>query len=36
MRRWDRNTPFDLHLMVFGDSTATGYGCRDADEVPGC
>lgn len=34
-RRWERNTPFDLHLMVFGDSTATGYGCRDADEVPG-
>ena len=27
--------PFDLHLMVFGDSTATGYGCKDADEVPG-
>lgn len=21
--------------MVFGDSTATGYGCRTADEVPG-
>ena len=21
--------------MVFGDSTATGYGCRDTDEVPG-
>jgi lysophospholipase L1-like esterase len=21
--------------MVFGDSTATGYGCRDAEEVPG-
>ena len=27
--------PFDLHLMVFGDSTATGYGCLDAEEVPG-
>src|SRR6202046_5339149 len=26
---------YDLHLMVFGDSTATGYGCRSADEVPG-
>jgi lysophospholipase L1-like esterase len=26
---------FDLHLMIFGDSTATGYGCRTADEVPG-
>jgi lysophospholipase L1-like esterase len=21
--------------MIFGDSTATGYGCRSADEVPG-
>ncbi len=27
--------PFDLHLMVFGDSTATGYGARSAEEVPG-
>ena len=27
--------PFDLHLMIFGDSTAAGYGCRDADELPG-
>ncbi len=35
VRRWERNMHFDLHLMVFGDSTATGYGCRDADEVPG-
>ena len=35
VRRWDRGVPFDLHLMVFGDSTATGYGCRGADEVPG-
>jgi lysophospholipase L1-like esterase len=26
---------FDLHLMIFGDSTATGYGCHGADEVPG-
>ena len=34
-RRWQRGVPFDLHLMVFGDSTATGYGCVDADEVPG-
>ncbi|MFY9491785.1 MAG: GDSL-type esterase/lipase family protein, partial [Mycobacterium sp.] len=33
--RWERGTQVDLHLMVFGDSTATGYGCRDADEVPG-
>lgn len=33
--RWEREVPYDLHLMIFGDSTATGYGCRDADEVPG-
>ena len=32
---WHRGVPFDLHLMVFGDSTATGYGCAVADEVPG-
>ena len=25
----------DLHLMIFGDSTATGYGCFSAEEVPG-
>jgi lysophospholipase L1-like esterase len=35
VQRWHRDVPFDLHLMVFGDSTATGYGCADADEVPG-
>ena len=33
--RWHRGVPFDLHLMVFGDSTATGYGARIAEEVPG-
>jgi lysophospholipase L1-like esterase len=33
--KWQRGVPFDLHLMIFGDSTATGYGCRVADEVPG-
>ena len=33
--RWERGTTFDVHLMVFGDSTATGYGCTDADQVPG-
>jgi lysophospholipase L1-like esterase len=33
--RWHRDVPFDLSLMVFGDSTATGYGCTFADEVPG-
>ncbi len=35
VERWYRGLPFDLHLMVFGDSTATGYGCHSADEVPG-
>jgi lysophospholipase L1-like esterase len=35
VQRWTRGMPVDLHLMVFGDSTATGYGCRVADEVPG-
>ncbi len=34
-RRWERGVPTDLHLVVFGDSTATGYGCGHADEVPG-
>jgi lysophospholipase L1-like esterase len=27
--------PFDLHLMIFGDSTAAGYGCQHPDELPG-
>ena len=35
VEKWHRGVPFDLHLMVFGDSTATGYGCVVADEVPG-
>ena len=35
VERWHRGVPFDLHLMVFGDSTATGYGALDAEEVPG-
>jgi lysophospholipase L1-like esterase len=35
VQRWQRGVPFDLHLMVFGDSTATGYGCTSAEEVPG-
>lgn len=35
VEKWHRGVPFDLHLMVFGDSTATGYGCDDAEEVPG-
>src|ERR1700759_3413435 len=35
VERWHRDVPFDLHLMIFGDSTATGYGSACADEVPG-
>jgi lysophospholipase L1-like esterase len=35
VERWHRGVPFDLHLMIFGDSTATGYGAETADEVPG-
>jgi lysophospholipase L1-like esterase len=35
VQRWQRGTPVDLHLMIFGDSTATGYGCSSAEEVPG-
>lgn len=35
VQRWRHGTPFDLHLMIFGDSTATGYGCATADDVPG-
>ena len=33
VERWHRGVQFDLHLMVFGDSTATGYGARNAEEV---
>jgi lysophospholipase L1-like esterase len=35
VEKWHRGVPFDVHLMVFGDSTATGYGCLNSDEVPG-
>jgi len=35
VQRWSRDVPFDLHLMIFGDSTATGLGCDSADDVPG-
>ena len=35
VQRWTRGVPVDLHLMIFGDSTATGLGCHTADEVPG-
>lgn len=33
--KWRRGVPFDIHLMIFGDSTAAGLGCVIADEVPG-
>lgn len=33
--RYSRGMEFDLHLAIFGDSTATGYGCHIPDEVPG-
>lgn len=36
VERWHRGVPFDLSLMIFGDSTAAGYGCISAEEVPGC
>jgi lysophospholipase L1-like esterase len=35
VQRWQRGMSVDLHLMIFGDSTATGYGCLSAEEVPG-
>jgi lysophospholipase L1-like esterase len=35
VQRWQRGMSVDLHLMIFGDSTATGYGCVSAEEVPG-
>ncbi|SDE16973.1 SGNH/GDSL hydrolase family protein [Rhodococcus tukisamuensis] len=34
-QRWWPGVPFDLHLMIFGDSTAAGVGCAGAEEVPG-
>jgi len=34
-RRWERGADVGLHLTIFGDSTAAGYGCLNADEVPG-
>lgn len=35
VEKWHRGVPFDVHLMIFGDSTATGYGCTLPEEVPG-
>lgn len=34
-RPWRKSTPVDLHLMIFGDSTAAGLGCLGAADVPG-
>ena len=33
--RVTRDTPADLHLTVFGDSTAAGLGVESADDTPG-
>ncbi len=33
--RYRRDDDHDLHLMVFGDSTAAGLGAETADETPG-
>jgi lysophospholipase L1-like esterase len=35
VQRWQRGVAVDVHLMAFGDSTATGYGCHDSEETPG-
>ncbi len=35
LQAWRHGVSVGLHLMVFGDSTATGYGCHSGDEVPG-
>ncbi|NUS95501.1 MAG: SGNH/GDSL hydrolase family protein, partial [Nocardia sp.] len=32
---WRTGKHADLHLMIFGDSTAAGLGCHSAAEVPG-
>ncbi|WP_336084493.1 SGNH/GDSL hydrolase family protein [Nocardia sp. SSK8] len=32
---WRTGVPSDLHLMIFGDSTAAGLGCLSAADVPG-
>lgn len=34
-QRWRPGVSADIHLMVFGDSTAAGVGCAFAEEVPG-
>lgn len=32
---WRPSGAVDIHLMVFGDSTAAGLGCTSCEEVPG-
>ncbi len=32
---WRGGVHADIHLMIFGDSTAAGVGCRSPEEVPG-
>ena len=32
---WRIGASADIHMMIFGDSTAAGLGCAIADEVPG-
>ncbi len=34
-KSWRVGVPFDIHLMIFGDSTAAGVGCHSAEEVLG-
>ncbi|QIS15606.1 SGNH/GDSL hydrolase family protein [Nocardia arthritidis] len=34
-QRWRIGLHADLHMMIFGDSTAAGVGCLTAEEVPG-
>ncbi|MFC8047993.1 SGNH/GDSL hydrolase family protein [Nocardia sp. NPDC057353] len=34
-QRYRAGLAFDLHLMIFGDSTAAGLGALSAEEVPG-
>ena len=36
VQRWQRGMSVDLHLMIFGDSTATGYGCAAPKKCRAC
>lgn len=35
VQHFQRGMNVDLHLMIFGDSTGTGYGCCSPEQVPG-